>query len=101
MCIAPFIFLVIFRYTLIRKARNVEVVKMRRQTESRKDRRKARLTNSALENTNSSMPMSMGLEDKPAEEMETYFKIDTHYCKDFGHALWIWNHAVIVDVYFN
>lgn len=83
MIIAPFIFLILFRYILIRRARNVEVVKLRRRIESRKDRRKAHLTssssvidsNATLDTENADLNSATG-----TKETESYFKIDTHYC---------------------
>lgn len=41
MSVSPIIFLIIFRFMLIRRARNVEVVKLKRQLESTKQKRKS------------------------------------------------------------
>ena len=109
----PFIFIIFFRLVLIRRARNVENVKLQRKAKTGSITpdnnagvlvpREGRLSIPRLDMSIDSRRTSWLLYNEPQnqEQDEVKLKVDHKYCDDLFLALKFWNNNCIVEAYFN
>ena len=109
----PFIFIIFFRLVLIRRARNVENVKLQRKAKTGSitpdnnagglASREGRLSIPRLDMSIDSRRTSWLLYNEPQnqEQDEVKLKVDHKYCDDLFLALKFWNDNCIVEAYFN
>ena len=92
--------MICFRYLLLRRARSVEVIKLKRKKAAENKRDLGNSGRAPINSILSERRPSFMVDKKQGEDMKQ-LKIDNKYCEDFVSALKFWDHTCIVDAYFN
>ena len=103
--------MIIFRFLLLRRARNVENVKLKRKNDKDSQNKIRDATGTIPKSPiNDYLKYSMSSSRRPSwiqgpdeqeQELEDQLKVDNKYCEDLASAFQFWDNQCIVDAYFN